>query len=63
MNHLTIHKYREPNYLRAYKAPYKVAAIYVLIKHLTRHHLYNCRENSTNHPLLFETNPISEKVK
>ncbi|GAH21054.1 unnamed protein product [marine sediment metagenome] len=30
MKHLTIHKHREPNYLRAYKAPaYKAADIYV----------------------------------
>jgi hypothetical protein len=37
--------------------------IYVLIKHPIRHLLYNCRENSTNHPFLFKTNPISEKTK
>jgi integrase len=44
MSHLTIHKHRGPNYLRAYKAPaYKAAAIYVLIKHL-----YICRESFTN---------------
>jgi hypothetical protein len=55
MNNLTIHKHREPNYLPAPKA----ADIYVPI----RHHLYNCRENSTNHPILFKTNPISERPK
>jgi hypothetical protein len=58
MSHLTTHKHREPNYLRAYKA-FSLSSSYVLIKH----HLYNCRENSTNHPILFKTNPISERPK
>jgi hypothetical protein len=63
-----IHKKRESNYLRAYylcayKAPYKAAATYVLLKHLIRHHLYICRENSANNPILFKTNPISEMPK
>jgi hypothetical protein len=50
--------------LRAtYLPAYNAAATYVLIKHPIRHHLYNCRENSTNHPVLFKTNPISEKTK
>jgi arylsulfatase A-like enzyme len=59
MNHLTIHKYRESNYLHAPNAEViYVPIIYVLIKHL-----YNCRENSTNHPIFFKTNPISERPK
>jgi hypothetical protein len=50
MNHLTTHKHREPNYLRAYKAPaYKAADIYVhIIYVLIKHHLYNCRGFFTN---------------
>jgi HD-like signal output (HDOD) protein len=59
MSLLTIHKRPEPNYLRAYKA----SAIYVPIRHLIRHRLYICRENSTNQPSLFKTNPIFRKAK
>jgi hypothetical protein len=46
-----------------YLPAYKAAATYVLIKHPIRHHLYICRENSTNQSLLFKTNPIFRKPK
>ena len=38
-------------------------ATYVLIKHPIRHHLYICRERSTNHPFLCKTNPILIRAK
>jgi hypothetical protein len=39
--------------------PYPLYAICSFI----RQNLYNCRENSTNHPILCKTNPISGKPK
>ncbi|MHC4891108.1 MAG: hypothetical protein ACYTEO_16775, partial [Planctomycetota bacterium] len=42
---IAIHKHRVSSYLRAYKA----ADIYVPIIYVPiRHHLYNCKESSTN---------------
>jgi hypothetical protein len=39
------------------------SCVWYLVSCICPRHLYNCRENSTNHPLLFKTNPIFGNAK